>query len=85
MHALERPQLPRIGALALGAVLLAIVVLLLAASRVGDIGMSSNTASSAPAPTTAISHAGPASSNWLMSPFASPFHVVLPWSAPTGR
>ena len=41
MHAIERPYLPRIGVLTLGAVLLAVVVLLLAASRVGDVGLSS--------------------------------------------
>jgi hypothetical protein len=41
MHAIEHPNLPRIGGLALGAVLVAIAVLLLAATRVGDIGFRS--------------------------------------------
>ena len=66
MHAIERPHLPRIGVLALGAVLLAIVVLLLAASRVGDIGLSSSSASSgaSTAPPASIHSAPSAASSF---------------------
>lgn len=87
MHAIERPHLPRIGILALGAVVLAIVVLLLAASRVGDIGWSSGAASSgAPAgPPAKIDSAAPAAPSWFANPFAPPFRVVLPWNTPSRR
>jgi hypothetical protein len=81
MHAIERPHLPRIGVPALGAVLLAVVVLLLAASRVGDNGISFRSASSgAPTAPPAEIHSGlPVASSWFTSPFAAPVRVVLPW------
>jgi hypothetical protein len=87
MHAIERPHLPRIGILALGAVLLALVVLLLAASRAGDIGLSSGSTSSAATTTPpAEIHSMPAAASpWFTNPFAAPFHVVLPWNAATRR
>ncbi len=86
MHAIERPHLPRVGLLALG-VLVAIVVLLLAAPRVGDLGVSATSDSSgtaASATATTINHSltnGAAFTN----AFASPFHVVVPWAKATGR
>lgn len=90
MHAIERPHLPRVGFLALGAVLLAITVLLLAASRVEDIGVSSTSestrAASVPAATAAtINEARPVGSSAFTNAFASPFHVALPWPKATGR
>lgn len=87
MHAIERPHLQRVGVMALGGVLLAIVVLLLAASRVGDIGIGSGASSSARVigPATAIHRTSPGASSWLASPFASPFRVVLPWMTATRR
>lgn len=87
MHAIERPHLQRIGVLALGAVVLAIVVLLLAAARAGDIGLSSVSASSGTAtgpPATVRTAPSPAAS-WFANPFAPPFRVVLPWKTPTRR
>lgn len=80
MHAIERPLLPRFGLLGLGAVLLAIVVLLLAASRLGDIGVSAGTASSGAvkAPAAHISRTPLAASSWFANPFAVPVHSV-PW------
>jgi hypothetical protein len=88
MHAIERPYLPRTGVLALGAVFLAIVLLLLlAASRVGDIGLTSSSgASGASTAPPAATHSAPsAASLWLTNPFATPFHVVLPWNTPIRR
>lgn len=87
MHAIERPRLPRIGVLALGALLLAVAVLLLAGSRLGDLGPSSGSASGGPAasPPAPIHSAGAAASSWLTNPFAAPFHVVLPWNTAGGR
>jgi hypothetical protein len=82
MHAIAHPHLPRIGVLALGAILMAVVLLLLAATRVGDIRLGSSPGSAAPATTRAatIHYGRPAISSWSANPFASPFHVVLPWS-----
>jgi hypothetical protein len=78
MHAIERPLLSRTALLALGAVLLAIVVLLLAASRLGDTGLSAGTASTgapasppATAPRTAL-----VASSWFANPFVVPVHAV---------
>lgn len=85
MHAIERPYLPRIGVLTLGAVLLEIVVLLLAASRVGDVGLSSGSASSGTATgLPATIHSAPMSSSFT-NPFGVPFRVVLPWTAASRR
>jgi hypothetical protein len=91
MHAIERPQLSRVGVLALSAVLLAIVVLLLAAARVGEIGTTSGSVSAAAsgsgaAPlSAAANHARPAVGSWPANPFASPFRVVTPWPTATDR
>jgi preprotein translocase subunit SecG len=87
MHAIERPHLPRTGIFAVSAVLLAIVVLLLAPSRGGDIGLSSGSESSAATTTTQakIHSTAPAASSWFTNPFAAPFHVVLPWNAAARR
>lgn len=80
MHAIERPHLPRIGVLALSALLLAIVVLLLAASRVGDIGSGSASSGAATGLPTKIHTTAPAAWSWFTNPFAAPFRVVLPWN-----
>jgi hypothetical protein len=86
MHAIEHPHLPRMGVLALGAALLAIVVLLLAASRLGGIGLSAGSASSGPAAVPARSHSAPPAAAWaLNNPFASPFRVTLPWTTTSRR
>jgi hypothetical protein len=88
MHAIERPRLPRVGVVALGALALAIVVLLLAASRLGDIGLSSHSASTDAATGASAQNrsAPPVASSWLWSnPFKAPFRVVLPWNTPARR
>lgn len=85
MHAIETPQLPRISVLALGAILLAIVVLLIAASRVADIGGSSGFSSGAATAPAAVASVRTATSPWSANPFASPFHVVAPWTTATRR
>jgi hypothetical protein len=87
MHAIAHPHLPRTGVLALGVIVMAIAVLLLAASRAGDIRLASSPGSPAPATTrvTAIDQARPTPSLWSTGPFASPFHAVLPWSSAIGR
>ena len=87
MHAIERPHLPRIGVLALSAVLLTMVVLLVAASRLGDIGLGAGSASSGTVTgqPARVHSAPPPASTWFSNPFAQPFHVVLPWNAPTRR
>ncbi len=87
MHAIEHPHLSRSGLMALGAVILAILVLLVAAARVGGIGANSRADTGGPAVgprTTAHSSWSPAAS-WYANAFASPFHVVLPWARATGR
>ena len=81
MHAIERPYLPRVGLRTLGTVLLAIVVLLLAASRVGGIDANSTSAARGAllGRTAAAGRSGLVGSSWLTNGFASPFHVALPW------
>ena len=81
MHALERPHLPRIGGLALGAVLLAIVVLLLAASQPSDIGVGSPPASSGAiaGPPAAAHGQALAAPSWFTNPLGALFRVGLPW------
>jgi hypothetical protein len=87
MHAIERPRLPRISVLAVGAVLLAIVVLLLAAARVRDISLSSGSAPSGAkaGPPVTIHSARRAGSSWVTSAFAVQSRVVLPWNTTTRR
>lgn len=87
MHAIERPRLPRIGVLALGAILLAIVVLLLAASRLGDIGVTAGSASigAVVSPPANTRSAPLVASSWFSNPFRVPFRVILPWNTPTRR
>ena len=87
MHAIEHPHLPRVGLMALGALLLAIIVLLLAASRIGGIGANSTSATSGAATiqAAAVHRPGSAGPSWYANPFASPFHVVAPWAKPAGR
>jgi ABC-type glycerol-3-phosphate transport system substrate-binding protein len=87
MHAIERPHLPRMASLALGAVLLAVVVLLLAASRVGDLGMSSTASSTPPAASTpaTLHHAWRTSPSAFTNVFSSPFHAALPWASAPRR
>lgn len=82
MHAIDRPHIPRLGLMALGAILLAIIVLLLAASRVGEIGANATpNATAAPVSHTATVHNWrPAGPSWLANPFVSPFRVALPWA-----
>jgi len=87
MHAIDRPQLPRLGAFALAAVILAIVVPLLAATRVGDIGLSSGFGSSgaATAPAAGAPSASPTITSWFLNPFAAPIRATLPWSTAIQR
>jgi hypothetical protein len=86
MHAIAHPHLPRIALLALGAVVLALVVLLLAAARLGDISPSSGSASSgAAAGAPANVHNAPAASSWVTTPFEAPFRLVLSWNPRNGR
>ncbi len=87
MHAIDRPQLPRIGMLALSAALLAIVIVLLIASRLGDVGAGLGAGSPGVAtyPPATFNSMRPADSSWLANPFASPFHVTLPWTAANRR
>ena len=87
MHAMAHPHLPRIGVLTLGVILMAVVLLLLAATRVGDIRLGSSPGSTSPATAraAAIHYARPAASPWSTNPFASPFHIVLPWSSAARR
>jgi hypothetical protein len=87
MHAIERPRLPRVGVLALGAVLLVIVVLLLTAYRIGDIRITSSSGSSttATSPGAKIQYARAPASSWLTNPFISPFRVVVSWTTAARR
>jgi hypothetical protein len=81
MHALDRQHFPRIGTIALAATLLAIVLMLLAASRVGDIGIGGSSVGTSFATRPAAST--PARTPiWVTHPFASPFRVTLPWRSP---
>lgn len=89
MHALEHPHPSRIGLLTLGAVVLAIVVLLLAAARLGGIGASSRAAASlsASSPQATARTSWPAAwpRYFNSNVFASPFHIAFPWTRVRGR
>lgn len=82
MHAIERPHVSRVGLMALGAVVLAILVGLLAAYRVGEIGggSTSGVSGAVTGQTVAVHGSGSAGSSWYANPFASPFHVAFPWA-----
>ncbi len=87
MHAIERPHLSRVGLMALGAMLMAIIVLLLAASRLGGIGAASTShaAGAAIGPKAAVHAQGPSTGSQFRNAFAPPFPVVLSWATPRGR
>lgn len=88
MHAIH-PQLPRHVLMALLGAMLTLLVVLVLASRVGDVSLGSGSQSAAgnaaPAAVQTVRSAhAPA---WLTNPFALPFQrVALPWqSRPNGR
>jgi hypothetical protein len=85
MHAIERPLLPRIGLLALGTVVLAFVVMLLAASRLGDLGLSAGSAANSAFTSPGAGIRIPPPASWYANPFAVPVRAVLPWSSANRR
>ena len=87
MHAIEHPHLPRVGWMATGALVLAVIVLLLAASRVGGLGAShmSEASRATIGPQITVDGSGYARAFRSSSPFASPFHIAIPWTKPSRR
>jgi len=87
MHAIERPYLSRVGLTALGVMLVAIIVLLLAASRLDGIGASSpsNATGAAVGPAAAVHPLTPAGVSPFTDALATPFRVVVSWTTPHGR
>jgi len=83
--ALPHPHLPRAVVLALAAILLALVLVLHAATQVGDIGLGSSTGPAATGATVErpAAHAtAPVSPARAVNLFAAPFRVRLPWPVP---
>jgi hypothetical protein len=79
MHVLDLPHLPRMLSASIAAAVLAIVITLVLAARLGDI---TNAGSSTPMPSRPAAPAS-ASANWLGNPFTTPLGPPLrqPWGA----
>ncbi len=87
MHALHRPHLPTAVTTTVGAAVLAIVLTLVTASTVSDLG-SAPASAHAPSPPAAIqdSAASPSTSPLTRSPFTGLLTVPVtpPWAQHTG-